>query len=821
MATVRTITFKSTEIFHYDALKRIYDNYESEIVQKFVKEHEEHHTDEEDHYLPLKTRIFNYLTKAKVINAGSDLAEIKVNYKFAKEESEHGRQYPVGGMGLSSFMKCIRHTIAHDLYHDIDMKNCHPNILVQYCKSHQIPCEQLERSVLNNEQYLADLMNEHHITRDGAKSLKLAVINGGQRSSSVSWFTPYVTELEQIRQHILQDPENHKWVQFATQHPRKGKSQNIGGRVISHLLCDIENQLLMSSINYLKSIKVSVKNVPLCFDGFMINSSSFDPNPQNLQLLSEFVSKETGYRMTFVCKPMTIIIPLESLPLNPNGIEDISTGLDVKIVETDNEAVGYLMDAMEGKIFHVQDSYWVKNRDTRVWSSSSIDVENEIMNTCTDLKLVIQTSRGLTPYSSNVSGIKKMLTLCYAKVPRDDNFLDTLRKKSSGKLFFLDKVYDFNLKQYRDETDEDMTPIRIQRNAPTKIDPQFKTIVTETLNSIFARDSIPNELCNEAKSFLQHLARAFAGHLEDKDWLVGLGLRDCGKGILTGMCQQSFGPYVSIVDSSNFLIKPGENDSAKAKMWLISIMWSRLVVSNEIDLSAGSEKAVINGILIKSLASGGDEQSARTLYQNATKFVFTGRILILANDMPTITPSDACSTMSLFEFPNKFIQPDLYEKRVNEHQISPYEKKANPDLKTTIICDPNFANAFLSLVLEHYGNHKVINSPSITLASDEFRIDHGDETLFFKTNFIFTDHNATMTSKEIMEIVHRIFPNMSPQKVKSFLTKNMNCSTISSLDRTDPKSGKMTHPRGYRGIKLNPEVQTEIQTDRIPNIVSN
>jgi hypothetical protein len=56
----------------------------------------------------------------------------------------HGQEwwYTVGGWSLQHFSKRVRHMLSHDehghcLYHDIDVRNCHPAMLQQPCKRHR------------------------------------------------------------------------------------------------------------------------------------------------------------------------------------------------------------------------------------------------------------------------------------------------------------------------------------------------------------------------------------------------------------------------------------------------------------------------------------------------------------------------------------------------------------------------------------------------------------------------------------------------------------------------------------------------------------
>ncbi len=77
---------------------------------------------------------------------GKDYALIKQKYRYSTGKS--GRIY-VNGFGIQSLQNKIRKFLTGDYLLDIDIKNCHPNILyklvLEYSKNHQ---HQLEYDML-------------------------------------------------------------------------------------------------------------------------------------------------------------------------------------------------------------------------------------------------------------------------------------------------------------------------------------------------------------------------------------------------------------------------------------------------------------------------------------------------------------------------------------------------------------------------------------------------------------------------------------------------------------------------------------------------
>eukprot|EP00944_MAST-04C_sp_MAST-4C-sp1_P003596 g3596.t1 len=86
--------------------------------------------------------------------------------------SKHGwgRVSPGGGLSLGLVRCEPRHTVAKDLYVDIDMKNCFPSILHQLCIRHKIECPKLSKYVEQREEWLERLQNTHYNTEEVSES---------------------------------------------------------------------------------------------------------------------------------------------------------------------------------------------------------------------------------------------------------------------------------------------------------------------------------------------------------------------------------------------------------------------------------------------------------------------------------------------------------------------------------------------------------------------------------------------------------------------------------------------------------------------------
>lgn len=778
-----SISFKTVEEFNVERAHLILDNWDE--MPSELKDGTHHVGDAN-----LKRIFSNYINKSTIIK-GTNRATIPVTYHYSKFMKNSGRQYAIGHLSLQSLTRKIRHTITHDIYNDIDIKNAHLTILAQYCEKRGWNCGAIKKSVINNEKYLKEMMELDNLTRDEAKKRKLQVSYGSLKvSSKAPWFEKFKKNIIRIHEHMMKADENKELIETIKIEKKSDKVDyygrpydvyNVNGKLCGQLMCMIENKLLEACIEYLKREHIPIKNIVLCFDGFMIKKEIFNPSTEILEKMSEYVYDKTGYKVTYVSKPQDEIVSLEGLKRTIS--EDI-------IIDNDVTACDLLLAKMKGTIYSCDNNIYVKTSDTNIWTNDEMIVERQIANSLIDMPLVVEKSSGkYASYSKNLNGIRNLLALVKYRSPIDNSLVETIRLKSKGKIFFKNGVYDFSIGKLRTETDDDMTPIRIDKNYNGNVDKSAKKELINILNGIFDNEK-------QTINMLQHGARGIAGNIEDKDFVIGVGLRDCGKGILTQLFATSFGVYASEVDANNFLgsKRIGKTDEAKNKMWLIRNMWTRILLANECDIDNGNEKSIINGVLIKSLMSGGDMQTARSLYKTEIKFVFNGRLFMFINDLPEIKPVDTCQHMALFQFPHKFIPPQRYEELKKKNELQPFERIEHVEYKDKLK-NIKYTDAFIQLIFENYKNEPVINCDDITRDSKEFRKDAGDELLYYKETFDYTDKKTFTPLEEIYDKVNEKYPDVSAQKIKTFLTKNM--KLIEGRKRIDG-----IQLRGYFGIKI-------------------
>lgn len=254
--------------------------------------------------------IFKRYVEEAVRGAG----KVKTIYKCSSTRKTGGRKFVQSGLGLQSLPRCIRHTLAHTIYHDIDMVNCQPNILKQMCEKKCIPCDALSHYVNRRDECLAEVISIWGCTKDDAKKMILAMINNGfsmyegfaDKHKPPAWLKSFAEEMGDIHEKLMNDPANKELVDTL----RAAKRKNLRGSVINHLMCDVEDKIIMACVDFMKSKEIPTDVIVLVFDGFMIPKKSVDVTNDFLQEMRKYAHGKTGYDMRFIVKPMDEVIRL-------------------------------------------------------------------------------------------------------------------------------------------------------------------------------------------------------------------------------------------------------------------------------------------------------------------------------------------------------------------------------------------------------------------------------------------------------------------------------------------------------------------------------
>lgn len=241
--------------------------------------------------------------------------KLKVSYK--KPKYGLGRVYPSKSLSLCSIRREIRHTLAFGKYIDIDIANCHPELLKQICDNNKIKTRYLKQYVENREVILEQTQTHYNCTRDEAKTLFIILAYYGAIDTwkktdkePFDFIIDYQNELKVIGSKIIE--ANPQLIAIV----KKEQKKNPTGSAVSIFLQEKERLILECIYEYLLSKKIINNNdCVLCFDGIMIQKNKYYPDL--LIELSKVIEDTTGFKLKLTEKE-----------LNEHYLDDLNDEID-------------------------------------------------------------------------------------------------------------------------------------------------------------------------------------------------------------------------------------------------------------------------------------------------------------------------------------------------------------------------------------------------------------------------------------------------------------------------------------------------------------
>jgi hypothetical protein len=263
---------------------------------------------------------------------------------------------------------------------------------------------------------------------------------------------------------------------------------------------------------------------------------------------------------------------------------------------------------------------------------------------------------------------------------------------------FMNGIYSMRQKKLMsyDEVPVQFTQV-IDRDFPVYNQEHYETLMEKIIVPILPDDE-------EREYFIYCLARALAGKYEDKKWFINKGSRNSGKGVITKLLQNAFKIFVGTFNSGSLTRKQNENaDDAKNLSWVVKKKDCRLLISNEVQ-----EDAILNGKMLKQLASGGDTILGRCNYQDEIEFVPQFTMMLQLNNLKGVDPVDALESCEQFYCKSKFVRED----ELIEGQ--PFLKLKDDNIKT-LIDKPEIIDAFTIYIVNHFADY--METPEIVKCS--------------------------------------------------------------------------------------------------------
>jgi len=156
------------------------------------------------------------------------LKETPVEYKFSSRNNE-GRLYSKIP-SLQGISKVLRHTISRDIYYDVDICNCHPNIFCWLASKNNFDCSHITYYNANRDDLILKLSEQYGMNRETVKNEFLKILNGGKHifKNPPEWVEKYDSQCRILRGQILNLYQYKSYLKKAKiQRRRKRRPPNI------------------------------------------------------------------------------------------------------------------------------------------------------------------------------------------------------------------------------------------------------------------------------------------------------------------------------------------------------------------------------------------------------------------------------------------------------------------------------------------------------------------------------------------------------------------------------------------------------------------
>ena len=292
---------------------------------------------------------------------------VKYDYcaEYRKADVRVGRLYGGGSQNLwSPFSAAIYKRVESA---DVDIVNCHPVLLSQFCAKLGIPCPCLDRYVMSREEVLKIVREECGVSREAGKDLfRRALYLGSDRqwmkdhetNVCPPFFQEFSDEVYRIVDLLVGRYPADMFKLIQTGSKKKSSSQrDARARFISMILSDIENQCVCAAVHH--AIERLQKTVyVLKFDGFVVNSAS----DEELSDLSRVVREKTGFDLQFVIKPFS---QAYDIPPNICELNDMILYDTVEHIYNSHKSRfdDIKFDGMSGQYYSFESGVWKESCD--------------------------------------------------------------------------------------------------------------------------------------------------------------------------------------------------------------------------------------------------------------------------------------------------------------------------------------------------------------------------------------------------------------------------------------------------------------------------
>lgn len=703
-----------------------------------------------EQYAELRKEVRSYVNKL-AMEAGND-TEVRQRY-YQTDYSKYGQLAGVTKLGrmrapghsLQNVSGAVLETIVtKDDFLDIDVECCHPTIMVQLFHHLDIP---MCKMFVNDRPSFAETF-EHKtgLGLDYTKKVFASLMYGGdslcgftkkrwdkmktkpgvmQRLQSkgittkdklvgivkrIPWVKQITAEIRLINDEARAFYPSY-WDAFNNKSREEGKN-NADGSFLSQLLGDVENELLLSFLEFGKRFNIiqttedgALIDIICQYDGFKIRKEHLGHESPGdvLRGMEKFAYERVGIRCRLVSKPMT-------RGIDRRLITEICKERPV-VVKSEKHAAEILQEAAMGYRL-VQDGrlhYLRLPGSPQIYCDPKV-VDMMLGRLVVDYNFVKENARGeQCPLSHNTHGKNGIVNNLKDICERIDGFNDMMWEESAKRVYYADGYVHIvgGKPTFHEGFEEDCLGcvIMIRRPYPRRtreLEALMEEIKTKLLDTAWRGSE------EQCAKYLSSLSRAVFGHYEDKAICVVEGLRDSGKGTFNEILKAAIGAYVAADNIEEFGSNPGSMmDEPRKQAFMIRSEYTKVNNTSE-----GSLK-IACGSKIKKYSSGGDWVACRLEYGFTKPLRVLARLFLNANQVPDFHPSDCMKHALVFTMPVVFASLEEINEAPQEDRG--HMMKADPDIKDW--CKrQDVGDAFFHILCDAYSATKIVPSQDMITA---------------------------------------------------------------------------------------------------------
>lgn len=663
-----------------------------------------------------------------------------VNYSKKTNKAKKGRYYIDNKKKddtscLQTTYKIVRRLLLNGQCVSIDMVNAHIEIIkniARFLNINEDDIKVFNNYCINRDNILEEIIINYNTTRQVAKQFFIIILYGGSLNTWIvdnnliskldcetQFMKDFIGSFEFIKSKIknLDVFKTFCDIEILLNKSKKKKKYDIQTSAFAIFLQEIESKISIVIKNYCEEYQCI--NRVFIHDGLVFEDGRNVCNEEFLHKIEDNIKDQ-----------LDMIIPLAYENTNPTDedriwfnkhkefldIQNLNTDYNIIESGSDYDAGIIVINQNKGKYIHCQGALFVK--EDNLWFNKLKDphnfdrvLRNDVVNANIQYQLMDGSYKSYSKAKCNQDKcISQVIAFGFEN---NDNFYEDILNSTKTYLPFKNCIYSFqDDKTYSYSEKPDIFFVqRIDRDFPTRNEKHIKHVMDEILKPIF-------DNTEQLEYVLHSLARAMAGYVEDKVWFNWVGMRNCGKSVLTMFLCNTFQGFCKTFNADQLISnKFGNPDIERAMSWIIQHWYNRLLISNEIketdnETNKKDDKIVLRGDATKRLVSGGkDIIDARANYgREFLKIRPQFTMILCSNSTPDADPANALDTLEAILFKSKFVE----EKELNP-QFSCFKLKnikVEDDIRNI-----DYMNAFMFIIFDHFKT-KAVGDPYLADGSN-------------------------------------------------------------------------------------------------------